>query len=140
VQQLIHHYYKTGAAGLSTCSVETEQTRAAAPTTTATNAATRAAPEAPPGIPSWNTAIPATIGSEFVNSVATPAVARARPRWKPSCKATNAGPWHASRAETKNAPEPPATAALVPTSPPAYRTPGGTARPAPGPAYLDPAP
>ena len=47
---------------------------------------------APPGSCSWKTTRPATIGRAFVSNVDVPAVARARPRWKPSCSAANAAP------------------------------------------------
>ena len=55
-----------------------------APTITAVNDAIRAAPTQPPGSGSWNTIIPAAIGSAFVSSVASPAVVSAPPRWKPA--------------------------------------------------------
>ena len=58
------------------------------------------------------------MGSRLVSSVDTPAVARAVPRWKASCRQTKARPWQAgsSRANT-NTGWMPLTAALVETSP-----------------------
>jgi hypothetical protein len=52
-----------------------------------------------------------------MNRVATPAVASAPQRWKPSCSETNATPWKLSTAAAKAIAAPPATAALVATSP-----------------------
>jgi hypothetical protein len=51
--------------------------------TTEANAATRIAPRIPPGSGSRNRVIAAPIGIAFVARVAMPAVASARPRWKP---------------------------------------------------------
>jgi len=81
-----------------------------APATTSTKDATRSAPAG-----SAKSTIPATIGSEFVSSVAGPIVLSARPRWKPSWRHANASPWAARSAGTK-ANRPPA-AAFVATSP-----------------------
>jgi enterochelin esterase-like enzyme len=61
--------------------------------------------------------VPAAIGSAFVNSVATPTVASAPPRWKPSWSATNASPWQARTAATKTTAVPPPITAFVATSP-----------------------
>jgi hypothetical protein len=60
---------------------------------------------------------PAAIGRAFVQSVASPAVLSAPPRWKPNWSATNASPWQASSAGTNQKWNPPETAAFVPTSP-----------------------
>src|SRR5439155_13724156 len=109
-----------------------------APSTTSANATARRAPSAPPGSDSPNTASPATIGTEFVRSVATPAVASGPPRWNPSWSATNARPWHESSAGTNARRQPPWTAAFVPTSPAAYRIPAAAPRPAPGASHLAP--
>jgi hypothetical protein len=51
--------------------------------TTETKAATRVTPRMPVGSGSRNRVIAAAIGIAFVASVAMPAVASARPRWKP---------------------------------------------------------
>jgi hypothetical protein len=51
--------------------------------TTEANAATRTMPRMPPGSGSRKSVIAAAIGMALVASVAIPAVASARPRWKP---------------------------------------------------------
>src|SRR5579884_939566 len=89
----------------------------AAHATTSANAVTRSAPAVPPGSRSWKSAIPATIGSAFVNSVERPAVVSAPPRWKPSWRQTNASPCAASSAATKTTRTPPPIAVFVATSP-----------------------
>ena len=91
--------------------------RSAAPATTAAKAATRATPRTPGGSGSPKTVMPAAIGNAFVQRVARPTVVSALPRWNPSCRATNARPWHASRAGMNATCNPPETAAFVPTSP-----------------------
>src|SRR5262249_19598978 len=66
--------------------------RPAPPATTATNAAPLPTPFQPEGSPSPKSATPATIGTAFVKSDASPAVASTPPRWKPSWSATKASP------------------------------------------------
>jgi hypothetical protein len=51
--------------------------------TTEANAATRTTPRMPPGRGSRNSVMAAAIGIALVAKVAMPAVASARPRWKP---------------------------------------------------------
>jgi len=76
--------------------------------------------------------MPAAIGTAFVSSVASPIVVSARPRWKPSCRQTNASPWADSSAGMKT--RCPAATAFVPTSPAAYRTPAAAPSVAPVPS------
>ena len=57
------------------------------------------------------------LGTAFVNSVATPAVLSAPPRWKPSWRKTNPSPCAVSTGRAKSRRAPPPTAAFVPTSP-----------------------
>src|SRR4029453_4523189 len=72
---------------------------------------------------------PAAIGGACEKRVATPAVASAPPRWKPSWSATNASPWHARTTGTNARRAPAATAGSGAPSPAA----GGVERPGGGP-------